>query len=121
MWRPWWWLCVVLLAAVPRAEGKVTTGLIQLTSTFTESYVTKFSFSQRRNGYITGRFYTLGSTKYFEGMAHDLTIALFDDVAWEKFHAAFSRGSLCRERRELATWTHHIRPSTTDDPHNPEH
>eukprot|EP00667_Euglena_gracilis_P011494 EG_transcript_11731 len=102
-------------------DGKVVTGIVQLSSAFTESYVSKFSFSQKRNGYIAGRFYTLGSEKYFGGEAHDLSIALFDDDAWDRFHAAFAQGTLCNDRRALATWTHHIKPATTDDPHNPEH
>lgn len=84
------------------------------------SLASKFSFSQKRNGYIAGRFYTLGSEKYFGGEAHDLSIALFDDDAWERFHAAFAQGTLCNDRRALATWTHHIKPATTDDPHGQE-
>jgi len=113
------WLLVFLL--FHETHSKVVTGVLQLSSQFTEAYITKFSFSQKQNGYIAGRFYTLGSAKYFEGLAHDLTIALFDDDSWDRFHKAFQTGSLCNQRTEMATWTHHIKPATTDDPHNPEH
>eukprot|EP00670_Eutreptiella_braarudii_P006037 CAMPEP_0174286196 /NCGR_PEP_ID=MMETSP0809-20121228/10852_1 /TAXON_ID=73025 ORGANISM="Eutreptiella gymnastica-like, Strain CCMP1594" /NCGR_SAMPLE_ID=MMETSP0809 /ASSEMBLY_ACC=CAM_ASM_000658 /LENGTH=469 /DNA_ID=CAMNT_0015382173 /DNA_START=39 /DNA_END=1448 /DNA_ORIENTATION=+ len=115
--------CILLLLcmAILPANSKVVSGLIELSSVYTESYISKFSFSHQTPGYIAGRFYTTGGTKYFDGQGHDLTFSLYDDEAWVRFHDAFQKGTLCLQRRAMATWTTRIQPAKLEDAHNPDH
>ena len=95
---------LALLACVASGgHAKVISGMVKLSSQDTEEYITKSSFSPYVRSHINGSFHT-DNGQYFDIHPHDLTLCLYDDKQWAKFMAATKKGSLCIERRQLATW-----------------
>lgn len=103
--------CVALLvaASLTVSEGKVVDGVITLSSQETEVYLAKFSFSPHQVSRINGTFHT-DSRDYFDAHQHELTLALYSDAQWPKFRHAMLKGSLCKERRALASFLTKITP-----------
>jgi len=64
---------------------------------------------------INGTFHT-DEREYFDNHPHDLQLALYDDKAWPKFRQAMIKGSLCRERLQLASWKSKIQPQFKTGP-----
>ena len=72
-------------------------------------YIGKFSFSPYMRSTINGTFHT-DDGLYFDNHPHDLTLCMFSDDQWIKFRTALEKGSLCVERRQLATYSMKIVP-----------
>ena len=100
-------------SAAPLA-GKVIDGEIKLSSQETERYMGKFSFSPFARSRIAASFH-VNSGQYFDQHPHDLTLCLYDEQQWREFNTAMKKGSLCRDRMELAKWSTHIRPVFNDE------
>ena len=91
---------LVVSSSLP-ADAKVVVGDFRLSSTDTEAYVTKFSFSTERVGIIRANFTT--DHEYFAGQPHDLRISVFSEQSWAKYTRAVEEGSLCRDRLQWAS------------------
>jgi hypothetical protein len=100
-------LIVALLAG--SASAKVVDGVARLSSQDTEIYLTKFSFSPRVQVRVNGSFHT-DERDYLDNHPHALTLCLYSDSDWPKFLNAMKRGSLCKERQLLATWSTKVSP-----------
>jgi hypothetical protein len=104
-------LSLVLLP--PTFNAKILLGQLQLTSNVCELFISKFSFSPRTIGHMSGTFG--GHGKRFKadengGMRHRLELGIFGDDAWAKYLAAVRAGSLCSERMALATSRRELKP-----------
>ena len=111
--------CHVLALLLPALlHAKVIDGVVKLSSQDTEQYVAKFSFSPRVVSRINGSFHT-DEREYFDNHPHSLMLCLYDDKAWPKFQTAMVRGSLCRERAQLASWSTKIIPKFLHTPGAP--
>ena len=106
---------LLLLALLQQAAGKVIEGVMTLSSQDTEQYMAKFSFSPYVTSHIDGVFHT-DKAVYFDGHPHDMALCLYDEVQWRKFREALTKGSLCIERRQLASWSTKIHPAMKDKP-----
>ena len=92
-------------------DGKVIEGTVKLSSQDTEQYMTKFSFSPFSRAHIKGTFYP-ETGQYFDNHPHELVLCLYDEAQWAKFQDAMKKGSLCVDRKQLASWkTDRIHPS----------
>ena len=94
---------VVLLLSAPRSSAKVIDGIVRLSSQETEQYMAKFAFSPYMRSHIEGNFH-LDSGQYFDQHPHELLLCLYNETQWKKFRDAMRTGSLCADRRTLATW-----------------
>ena len=107
---------IALLALASRPlHAKVIDGVVKLSSQDTEQYVAKFSFSPYVNSKINGSFHT-DQREYFDNHPHSLMLCLYDDKAWPKFQTAMLKGSLCRERQQMASWSTKIVPQFVHTP-----
>ena len=110
-----------MLSLLLLTPAKVTEGVVKLSSQDTEQYIAKFSFSPRAHATINGSFHT-DDRAYFDNHPHKLTLCLYDDKTWPKFRTAMEKGSLCIERRQLASWSAEIKPVYLHVPgHPPRH
>eukprot|EP00966_Prymnesium_polylepis_P086870 2010682-Prymnesium_polylepis.1 len=100
---------LLLLSLLGSAYAKIVDGVLGLSSQTTEVYIAKFSFSPYAHSTINGSFHT-DDGQYFDNHPHDLTLCLYNDEQWLKFRAAMEKGSLCVERRQLASYTTKVVP-----------
>ena len=112
-------LLVGLAWLLSPAAAKIIQGVAKLSSQETEVYLTKFSFSPFQQSHIKGTFST-GVAVYFDNHPHDLTLCLYDEAAWKAFRTAMLKGSLCTERRAMATWSTKIVPAYRESPTHAE-
>ena len=59
--------------------------------------------------HINGTFHT-DRDVYFDHHPHALTLCLYSDEQWPKFQLALKKGSLCRDRQQLASWYEKVLP-----------
>jgi hypothetical protein len=103
-------LKVLLLLAVA-AKAKVIDGVVSLSSQTTEQYMGKFSFSPYQRSHIKGSFH-VETGQYFDHHPHALVLCLYNERQWRLFQEAMNKGSLCVDRKNLASWTtERINPS----------
>ncbi|KAL1515954.1 hypothetical protein AB1Y20_002568 [Prymnesium parvum] len=100
---------LLLALSLAPAAAKVVDGVLALSSQTTEVYIGKFSFSPFTKSTVNGTFHT-DDGLYFDRHPHDLTLCMYSDAQWLKFLEAMSKGSLCNERRKLATHATKIVP-----------
>ena len=109
------------LGCLTGATGKVIDGVIALSSQTTEVYLGKFSFSPYQRSSIAATFHT-DDGLYFDNHPHDLTLCMFSDEQWVKFRTAMDKGSLCTERRGLASYAEKVVPRYVQvEGHAPKH
>ena len=114
-------LPAAMLSLLLLPSAKIVDGVVKLSSQDTEQYIAKFSFSPRAHATINGSFHT-DDRAYFDNHPHKLTLCLYDDKTWPKFRTAMEKGSLCIERRQLASWSAEIKPVYLHVPgHPPRH
>jgi len=104
----------MLLFALAPATAKTVTGTVTLSSQVTEEFMAKFSFSPNLASLISGTFHT-DRIDYFDGHPHDMALCLYDEEKWAAFQQALKKGSLCAERRQMASWSTKIKPTLQDD------
>jgi len=93
------------------ARAKIIDGTVKLSSQETEQYMGKFSFSPYVRSHISGTFH-VDSGQYFDQHPHDLELCLYEEAQWKKFQHAMKTGSLCIDRKKLASWsTGRIQPT----------
>ena len=100
---------IVLVEILSGAAGKVLNGVLGLSSQNTEVYLGKFSFVPHARASIKGNFHT-DSGVYFDNHPHELTLCLYSDEEWVKYRRAMHMGSLCSQRRALASWAEKVVP-----------
>ena len=101
---------LLLVASVAPATAKMATGTVTLSSQVTEMYMAKFSFSSGLDSWVSGTFHS-DVVDYFDGHAHDMALCLYDEEKWAEFQQALKKGSLCADRRKLASWSTKIKPA----------
>lgn len=80
-------------------------------------FVAKFSFSPYQRAHLHGHFEPKGSTgQYFDHHPHELVLAMYDESQWAAFQTAMKKGSLCRDRQQLAKWQTPIKPTYREEP-----
>lgn len=81
------------------AAGKTVAGHVGLGGQKAEEFLAKFSFLPNVDAKVTGHV----RTKRSAWALHDLRVNLYDDEAWDKYQALLRKGSLCKERQQLAS------------------
>ena len=104
----------ILLFVLAPATAKTVAGTVTLSSQVTEEFMAKFSFSPNLASTISGTFHT-DLVDYFDGHPHDMALCLYDEKKWAEFQQALKKGSLCAERRQMASWSTKIMPTLQDD------
>lgn len=98
-------VAAAVLGGAGRAEGKVAEGTARLSSAATEAFLGKFSFLPYAEGRVAGTVRTEAGawTTRTPVHSHDLSVYLFDDVAWRQYQRMTRSGSLCKERLALGS------------------
>ncbi len=105
--------------AAKKLDGELT-----LSSTVTEQYIAKFSFSSGIMGKINGDF--LVSAAYLQqrpmwllrsrqARFQSLQVAVYNQEAWDTYNKMVKTGSLCVERIQAATFQTLVPMSMPDD------
>jgi len=88
-----------LAALLAGAAGKTVNGHAHLGGEWTEEFMAKFSFLPSVDAKVTGHV----RTRRAAYALHDLRVNLYDDEAWDKYQALLRKGSLCKERQQVAS------------------
>jgi hypothetical protein len=95
---------------IAHATAKTSSGSVTLSSAVTEKFVSKFSGSASEVIKVSGIFHT-DTVDYFDGHPHDMTLCLYKEQKWDAFQQALKKGSLCTERRQMASHSIKIHPA----------
>lgn len=102
-----------LLFASLSAEAKVVEGKAKLSSSDTEAYITKFSFSPDTKGSIVGTF-EAQKRSYWDSRPHDLSMCIISESKYDKYREFLTMGSLCKNRVKLCNVVSSINHSEED-------